>query len=47
MMTWAYGFDAVRSYLLGAKTIMPLRYEIVLVAFVGIMVPAGYAVQGG
>ena len=40
-----YGFDAVRGYLLDAKTIIPLRYEIViLVAFMGIMVPAGYGV---
>ena len=40
-----YGFDVVRGYLLDAKTIMPLRYEIViLVVFMGIMVPVGYAV---
>ena len=40
-----YGFDAVRGYLLNTKTIMPLRYEIlILIVFVGIMVPAGYGV---
>jgi ABC-2 type transport system permease protein len=40
-----YGFDAVRGYLLSTKTIIPIRYEIViLVVFMGVMVPAGYAV---
>jgi ABC-2 type transport system permease protein len=40
-----YGFDAVRGYLLNTKTIMPLRYEIViLLIFMGVMVPVGYVV---
>jgi ABC-2 type transport system permease protein len=40
-----YGFDAVRGYLLSTKTIIPIQYEIViLVVFMGVMVPAGYAV---
>ena len=40
-----YGFDVVRGYLLNTKTIIPMRYEIViLLAFMGIMAPAGYGV---
>jgi ABC-2 type transport system permease protein len=40
-----YGFDAVRGYLLNTRTILPLQYEIlILVLFMGVMVPAGYAV---
>ncbi len=40
-----YGFDAVRGYLLGTRTIMPIRYEIaILLIFMGVMVPAGYAI---
>lgn len=40
-----YGYDAVRGFLLGTKTIIPIEYEIaVLLAFMGIMTPIGYAV---
>ena len=40
-----YGFDAVRGYLLNAKTIIPIRYEVgILLLFMVTMVPAGYAV---
>jgi ABC-2 type transport system permease protein len=40
-----YGFDAVRGYLLGTRTIIPIQYEIlILVVFMGVMVPAGYVV---
>ena len=40
-----YGYDAVRGFLLGARTIIPIGYELaVLVAFMGVMVPLGYAV---
>jgi ABC-2 type transport system permease protein len=40
-----YGYDAVRGYLLNAKTIVPLQYEIViLLVSMCIMVPVGYGV---
>jgi ABC-2 type transport system permease protein len=40
-----YGYDAVRGLLLGARTIIPIGYELaLLVAFMGLMVPLGYAV---
>ncbi len=40
-----YGYDAVRGYLLHTRTIMAIQYEIViLIIFMGIMVPAGYGV---
>ncbi len=40
-----YGYDAVRGLLLGARTIIPIGYELaVLVAFMGVMVPLGYSV---
>lgn len=40
-----YGYDAVRGILLGSATLIPLGYEIVvLVAFMGAMVPLGSAV---
>ena len=40
-----YGYDAVRGFLLGARTIIPIGYELaLLVAFMGLMVPLGYAV---
>jgi len=40
-----YGYDAVRGYLLGTKTILPIQYEVViLIIFMGVMIPAGYGV---
>ena len=40
-----YGYDAVRGYLLNTHTILPIQHEIViLLVFMGVMVPAGYAV---
>lgn len=40
-----YGFDAVRGFLLNTKTLMPVQYEVViLLVFMGVMVPVGYAV---
>jgi ABC-2 type transport system permease protein len=40
-----YGYDAVRGYLLNARTIIPLRYEItILLISMGFMVPIGYGV---
>ena len=40
-----YGYDAVRGYLLNAKTIIPLRYEIlILLVSMGLMAPIGYGV---
>lgn len=37
-----YGYDAVRGILLGARTILPLRYELaLLLGFVIVMIPAG------
>ncbi|HYN89666.1 MAG TPA: ABC transporter permease [Ardenticatenaceae bacterium] len=40
-----YGFDAVRGLLLGTRTLLPVPYEIgLLVLFMGIMVPLGYAI---
>ena len=40
-----YGYDAVRGYLLNAKTIIPLRYEIlILLVSMGLMAPVGYGV---
>ncbi|MBN1179210.1 MAG: ABC transporter permease [Anaerolineae bacterium] len=39
-----YGYDAVRSYVLGTRTLIPVHYEvIILVGFMIVMVPAGYA----
>ena len=38
-----YGFDAVRGFLLGTRTLIPVQYEIlILVVFMVLMVPAGY-----
>ena len=40
-----YGYDAVRGYLLGTTTLLPIPYEIaILIAFMGVMVFIGYAV---
>jgi ABC-2 type transport system permease protein len=40
-----YGYDAVRGYLLNARTIIPLQYEIViLLVSMSLMVPVGYGV---
>jgi len=40
-----YGYDAVRGYLINARTIIPINYEIaILLIFMGITVPLGYAV---
>lgn len=40
-----YGFDIVRGYLLGTKTIIPVQHEIViLIIFMGVMIPVGYGV---
>jgi ABC-2 type transport system permease protein len=40
-----YGFDIVRGYLLGTRTIIPIQYEIViLIVSMGIMAPVGYVV---
>lgn len=40
-----YGYDAVRAYLLGTRSLLPLHSEIgILVAFMGVMVVLGYAV---
>ena len=40
-----YGYDAVRAYLLGTRTLLPLRYEIaILVGFMAVMVALGYIV---
>jgi ABC-2 type transport system permease protein len=40
-----YGYDAIRSYLLGTSTIIPVRYEVaILIAAMVVMTPAGYAV---
>jgi ABC-2 type transport system permease protein len=40
-----YGYDAVRGYLLGVPTLLPLHYEIaILIAFMGVMVGLGYVV---
>jgi ABC-2 type transport system permease protein len=40
-----YGFDAIRGYLLRTTTLIPIGYEIaILLAFMGTMVPLGYAV---
>jgi len=40
-----YGYDAVRGYLLNTRTIIPIPYEItILLVFMTIMVPGGYAV---
>ena len=40
-----YGYDAVRGYLLHTSTIVPLRYEmLILVVFMAVMVPAGYGI---
>jgi ABC-2 type transport system permease protein len=38
-----YGYDAVRGYLLGTRTLIPIQFEIlILVVFMVAMVPAGY-----
>ena len=40
-----YGYDAIRSYLLGTSTLIPVRYEIaILFISMGVMAPAGYVV---
>ena len=40
-----YGYDAVRAYLLGTRTLLPLRYEIAILAgFMVVMVALGYIV---
>ncbi len=40
-----YGFDVVRGCLLNTKTLIPMQYEIViLLVFMGVMVPAGYGI---
>ncbi len=40
-----YGFDAVRGFLLGARTLLPIQVELViLVVFMAAMVVLGYAV---
>jgi ABC-2 type transport system permease protein len=40
-----YGFDAVRGFLLGTNTLLPLAYEVaILVLFMCAMVPLGYLV---
>ena len=40
-----YGYDAARGYLLNTKTLIPIRYEIgILLLFMCVMVPAGYAI---
>jgi ABC-2 type transport system permease protein len=40
-----YGFDIVRGYLLGTRTIIPVQHEIViLIIFMGVMIPVGYGV---
>lgn len=40
-----YGYDALRGSLLGTRTILPIEYELaILVAFMVLMIPAGYLV---
>lgn len=40
-----YGYDAIRGLLLGIPTLLPIRTEVaLLVAFMGVMVTAGYVV---
>jgi ABC-2 type transport system permease protein len=40
-----YGYDAVRGYLLNTRTMLPIAFEIaILLAFMLIMVPLGYAI---
>jgi ABC-2 type transport system permease protein len=40
-----YGFDAVRAYLLGTTTLLPLGYELaILLLFMCVMVPLGYVI---
>jgi hypothetical protein len=40
-----YGFDAVRGFLIGSTTLLPLQYELAILAlFVVVMVPLGYVV---
>lgn len=40
-----YGYDAIRSYLLGTNSLIPVRYEVaILIASMGVMTPAGYVV---
>lgn len=40
-----YGYDAIRGYLLGVDTLLPIRYEImILIAFMGGMIGIGYTV---
>ena len=45
MLPLTYGFDAVRHYLLGSTTLIRIEYEIgILLAFMGLMAVAGYAI---
>lgn len=40
-----YGFDAVRGFLIGSATLLPLQYELgILILFMFVMVPLGYLV---
>src|ERR671938_181090 len=40
-----YGYDAVRGYLLHTRTLLPLKDEMaILLAFMGVMIPLGFAV---
>jgi ABC-2 type transport system permease protein len=40
-----YGYDAVRGYLLHTRTVLPLKDEMaILLAFMGVMIPLGFAV---
>lgn len=40
-----YGYDAIRSILLGTNSLIPVRYEVaILIASMGVMTPAGYVV---
>jgi ABC-2 type transport system permease protein len=40
-----YGYDAVRGYLLNTRTLLPIQLEvIILIAFMGIMIPLGYGI---
>ena len=48
LLPLTYGYDAVRGFLLNTKTILPVHYEIViLLIFMGVMLPVGYAVFRG
>ncbi len=40
-----YGFDAVRGYLLGTRTLLPIEQELaILVLFMIVTVPLGYLI---